>query len=172
MAHTPAIEHVISGDGHLGGTGLVTSLLSDGCVETPATPVMGRSHHDQTKSEGTKRRCGRLFPKALLRRRQLSLKALLGAPTTDVPGLPVIGETVENTAPTPILHEEFAPAIKDVEVRPVFEGAMPEPQSGVGADPHVASLALRNPGGATEGQAPQVMEHLSSEPAQPEQIIA
>ena len=44
----------------------------------------------------------------------------------------MIGETVENTAPTPILHEEFAPAIKDVEVRPVFEGARPEPQSRLG----------------------------------------
>ena len=61
MAQTPVIEHVTSRDGILGGTGLVTSLLSDGCVEAPATPVMGRSHHDQTKSEGTKRRCGRLF---------------------------------------------------------------------------------------------------------------
>ena len=110
------------------------------------------------KSERTRRRCGRFILKALLRRRQQSLKALLGAPTTAVPGLPVIGETVENTAPTPILHEEDPVAIKDVEVRPVFEGARPEPQSRVGADPHVASLALRNPGGETEGPAPQVME--------------
>ena len=116
------------------------------------------------KSERTRRRCGRFILKALLRRRQQSLKALLGAPT-----LPVIGETVENTAPTSILYEEDP---VDVEVRPVFEGARPEPQSRVGADPHVASLALRIAGGETEGPAPQVMEHLSSEPAQPEQIIA
>ena len=52
MPHKPVIEHVTSGDGIFGGAGLVTSLLSDGCVEAPATPVMGRSHHNQAKSEG------------------------------------------------------------------------------------------------------------------------